>query len=64
MKLVRAPCMKRGERQDDEIHYLLHRGTKKQTAHQWVLGHETELAARRLVNGRRRARDKEVQENT
>ena len=56
--------MKRGERQNDEIHYLLDRGAKEQTAHQRVLGHKTQLATRPIVNRRRGARDKEMQEDT
>jgi hypothetical protein len=36
MQLVRAPCVKRGERQHDKGHEFFNRGAKDQTAHQWV----------------------------
>src|ERR1700720_1798104 len=64
MKFVRAAGVKRGKRQNDKIHDLLDRGTKKQAAYQRVLRHERQLAAHRVVNGRCRASDKEVQEDT
>src|SRR5882672_6083051 len=62
-KCVRAPRMKCGERQNDKIHYLLNRTAKEQAAHYWVLLQKNQLAACRIVHSRRRARDKEVQEN-
>src|SRR6266852_8207382 len=64
MKFVRASCVKRGERQNDKIHYLFHRGAKEQPANQWVLRHKTQPAACRVVNSRCQASDKEVQEDT
>src|SRR5579859_5182173 len=64
MKFVRAPGVKRGERQNDKIHYLFHRSAKEQAAHQRVLQHETQPAACRVVNSRCRASDKEVQQDT
>src|SRR6266436_2548107 len=64
MKFVRAPCVKRGERQNDKIHYLLHRGPKEQTTHQWVLRQKNQTAACRVVNSCCRASDKEVQEDS
>src|SRR5260370_38752773 len=64
MKFIWAPGVKRGERQNDKIHYLLHRGAEEQAAHKWVLIHKTQPAARSVVNGRCRASDKEVQCDT
>src|SRR5580704_10122106 len=64
MKCVRAPRVKRGERQNDQSHYLFHCGAKEQAAHQWVFLQKTQPAARRVVNSRRRAGDKEVQYDT
>src|ERR1700722_2647837 len=64
MKFIRASRVKRGERQDDQSHYLFHRGAKEQAAHQWVLNQETELAACRVVDNRGGAGDKEVQQDT
>src|SRR5438445_10205128 len=64
MKFVRASCVKRGERQNDKIHYLFHRGAKEQPTNQWVLRHKTQPAARRVINGCCGASDKEVQEDT
>src|SRR5467141_4065274 len=64
VEFVRAPGVKRGERQNDKIHDLFHRGAKEQTAHQRVLRHKTQLAACRVVNSRCRASNKEVQCDT
>jgi len=64
MKFVGAPRVKRGEGQNNKIHYLLHCGAKEQTAHQRVLLHKNQPAACRIVNSRCRASDKEVQEDT
>ena len=64
VKFVRAPGVKSGERQNDKIHYLFHRGAKEQAAHQRVLRHKAQLAACRVVNSRRGARNKEMQEDT
>ena len=41
MKVVRASCVKRGEGQNDKIHYFFNCGAKEQTAHQWMLLQET-----------------------
>src|SRR6267378_8607047 len=64
MKFVRAPGVKREERQNDKVHYLLHCGAKEQTTHQRVLLHKNQPAACRVINSRCRASDKEVQEDT
>src|SRR5882672_3925249 len=64
MKFVRASGVKRGEGQNEKIHYLLHRGAKEQTAHQRVLRQKSQPTACRVVNSRCRASDKEVQEDT
>src|SRR5258708_16642667 len=61
MKFVRALGVQRGERQNDETHYVFHCGTKKQTANQWVLLQKNQLAACPVVNRRCRASDKKVQ---
>jgi hypothetical protein len=49
VQLVRPSCVKRGERQDDQIHYLFNRGAEEQATHQHVLLHETQSAAGRVV---------------
>jgi hypothetical protein len=50
MKFVRAPGVKRGERQDDQIHYLLHRAAKEQTAHQRVFPQKAQPDACTVVH--------------
>src|ERR1700732_4381477 len=64
MKFVRAPFVKRGERQNDVTHYHLNCGTKEQAAHQRVLLQKNQSAACREVNTCRRESNKEVQEDT
>src|SRR6266851_3576912 len=64
MKLIRAHCVKCGERQNDKSHDQFNRDATEQAAHQWVLLQETQPAARRVVNSRCRESDEEVQEDT
>jgi len=61
VEFVWAAGMKGGERQDNEIHDFLHRTAKKQSANQRMILQEREPAACTVVNGGRRACDKEVQ---
>jgi hypothetical protein len=55
--------MKRGERQDDEVHDLFDRGAVKQTADQRMFFQEGQPAACGVVNGRCRQGDEEVQQD-
>jgi hypothetical protein len=64
MQSVRTLGVKRGEWQNDKIHYLLDGGTEEQPAHNWVISQESQTAACRVVNRRCRAGDKEVQDDT
>jgi len=64
MKFVGAPGVKRGEGQNDKIHYLLNRGAKEQATYHRVFRHKTQLAAYRVINSRCRASNKEVQKDT
>jgi hypothetical protein len=55
--------MKRRERQNDIAHYQFNRHPIEQAAHQRVLRHKPQAAARPIVNSRSGASDEEVQEN-
>src|SRR5256885_12050248 len=47
MQCERAPCVKRGERQNDVTHYQFYRDAIEQAAHQRMLGQKNEFAAGR-----------------
>ena len=53
MKLIRAPGVKRGERQNDITHYQFTRDAIEQAAHQRVLRQKNQCATGRVVNSRR-----------
>ena len=59
MQCERAPCVKRGERQNDITHYQFDGDAVEQAAHQRVLGQKNEFATGRVVNSRRGESDEE-----
>ena len=60
---LRALGMKRGKRQNDEIHDVFDRHPVKQAANHRVLGHKRELAACAVINRGYRKSDKEMKDN-
>ena len=48
MQSVRTHGVKRGQWQNDKIHYLLDGGTEEQAAHHWVLSQEGQTATSRV----------------
>ena len=64
VKPVGSSCVKRGERQDDEIHHVLHRRAEEQAADQWVIDWEEEAAAPGVIDRRDAECDEKMQQDS
>src|SRR5579863_2525196 len=64
VKFIRAAGVKGGERKNDKVHDFLHRSAVKQPANERMLHQEYQAPAGRIVKGREREGDEEVQQDS